>query len=395
MKRVVVLLIVLLGITASADAAPKAISVKKLVVVTPAPDAEGLVISGKTLVTYSNTGGLNSNVLLTGLDANGATLWQKTIDSGADEIVLAASVDGNGNIWLAGDSAALTPADTATTQLPPDNPDGVTVEPQSIIRNDMNQLTVWKVSPLGELIATYTLTQKTPPLVNAISVNTSGASIVGQIADKPYVISVSATGTFGKLVNVGTSKTQLNAVIRNSDGSTSVFGSSSETLGGKKNVGIRDGVLLKVIKVGVITSVVRSSASQAVRSWNSSDPSLVLTGSIKTGKKMESAITKFTSAFVPNWTIRIPSNGVSLVASAGGVTYAVIGSNSVIPGISGWKPTSTQLLLITLDGKGLVTGAYGAKELSLPTAVAYSKELGLYGLALASDGSVAIFRQST
>ena len=395
MKRVVVLLIVLLGITASADAAPKAISVKKLVVVTPAPDAEGLVISGKTLVTYSNTGGLNSNVLLTGLDANGATLWQKTIDSGADEIVLAASVDGNGNIWLAGDSAALTPADTATTQLPPDNPDGVTVEPQSIIRNDMNQLTVWKVSPLGELIATYTLTQKTPPLVNAISVNTSGASIVGQIADKPYVISVSATGTFGKLVNVGTSKTQLNAVIRNSDGSTSVFGSSSETLGGKKNVGIRDGVLLKVHKVGVITSVVRSSASQAVRSWNSSDPSLVLTGSIKTGKKMESAITKFTSAFVPNWTIRIPSNGVSLVASAGGVTYAVIGSNSVIPGISGWKPTSTQLLLITLDGKGLVTGAYGAKELSLPTAVAYSKELGLYGLALASDGSVAIFRQST
>ncbi|MSX60331.1 MAG: hypothetical protein F2768_03250, partial [Actinobacteria bacterium] len=366
MKRVAVLLIVLLGITASADAAPKTISVKKLLVVAPAPGAEGLVISGKTLVTYSNTSGINSNVVVTGLDSNGATLWQKTIDSGADEIALAASVDSNGDIWLAGDSAALTPSDTATTQLPPDNPDGVIVEPQSSIRNDMNQLTVWKVSPIGELIATYTLTQKTPPLVNAISINASGASIVGQIADKPYVISVSATGTFGKLINVGTSKTQLNAVIRNSDGSASVFGSSSETLGGKKNAGIRDGVLLKINKAGAITSVVRSSASKAVRSWNSSDPSLVLTGSIKTGKKNESAFTKFTSAFVPSWTIRIPSNGISLVTSAGGITYGVMGSNTVIPGISGWKPTSTQLLLLILDGKGLVTSAYGATELSFP-----------------------------
>ena len=394
MKRVAVLLIVLLGITASADAAPKTISVKKLLVVAPAPGAEGLVISGKTLVTYSNTSGINSNVVVTGLDSNGATLWQKTIDSGADEIALAASVDSNGDIWLAGDSAALTPSDTATTQLPPDNPDGVIGEPQSSIRNDMNQLTVWKVSPIGELIATYTLTQKTPPLVNAISINASGASIVGQIADKPYVISVSATGTFGKLINVGTSKTQLNAVIRNSDGSASVFGSSSETLGGKKNAGIRDGVLLKINKAGAITSVVRSSASKAVRSWNSSDPSLVLTGSIKTGKKNESAFTKFTSAFVPSWTIRIPSNGISLVTSAGGITYGVMGSNTVIPGISGWKPTSTQLLLLILDGKGLVTSAYGATELSFPTAVAYSKVLGLYGLALAGDGSVSIFRQS-
>ena len=78
MKRVAVLLIVLLGITASADAAPKTISVKKLLVVAPAPGAEGLVISGKTLVTYSNTSGINSNVVVTGLDSNGATLWQKT-----------------------------------------------------------------------------------------------------------------------------------------------------------------------------------------------------------------------------------------------------------------------------------------------------------------------------
>jgi hypothetical protein len=50
--------------------------------------------------------------------------------------------------------------------------------------------------------------------------------------------------------------------------------------------------------------------------------------------------------------------------------------------------------MLILDGKGLMSGAYGATELSIPTAIAYSKELGLYGLAIASDGSVAIFRQA-
>jgi hypothetical protein len=365
--------------------------VKKLDVITAAPGAEGLLISGKTLITYVNTGGSNSNIVLTGLDPSGAQQWLKTIDSGADEIALAGAVDSAGNLWLAGASAPVIPADTTTVQLPADNPDGVIAEPLTKLRSDMNLLTLWKISPIGDLLATYSLAQPTPALINAISVNATGISLVGRIADKPFALSITSTGAFGKLVTIGTSKTELNAVVRSPDGSLNVFGTSSETLGGKKIVGIRDGILAKINKAGAVTSVVRSSAPKAERSWNYADSSLALTGYVKTGKKIESAFTKFTAAFAPTWTIRIPSSGTSMVATGGALTYAVLGSNSAVTGVSGWKPTTTQLLLLTLDSKGVIAGAYGAPELSNPLSLTYSKDIGLYGLAQGSDGSVSIF----
>jgi len=374
-----------------ASAATKSIAMKKLDILTSAQGAEGLLISGKTVITYLNTSGTNTNIVLTGLDVNGVQLWQKTIDSGADEIALAGAVDGTGTVWLAGDSASLTPVDTSTIQLPADNPDGVVAEPLSRLRGDMNLLTLWKLSPTGDVLATYSLAQTVPTLINAISVNVSGVSVVGQINDKPFAISMSPTGIFGKPIMIGSSKTQLNSVVRNIDGSMSVFGTSSETLGGKKNVGIRDGILAKINKAGAVTSVVRSSAPKADRSWNFADTSLALTGYVKTGKKIESAFTKFTAAFAPTWTTRIPTNGVSMVATSGALTYAVMGSTSVIAGVTGWKATSPQLALIVFDSKGVITGAYGAPELVSPTALAFSKDIGIYGLAISNDGSLSIF----
>ena len=393
---IVALAVVPLNFSPIADAATKSVAIKKVDVLTTAPGAEGLLISGKTLITYVNTGGVNSNVVLTGLDPNGTQLWQKTIDSGADEIALAGAVDSSGNLWLAGASAQVVAAETTTVQLPPDNPDGVVAEPVTKLRSDMNLLTMWKLSPTGDLLATYSLTQPTPALISAISANASGVSLVGRLADQPFALSMSSTGAFGKLITIGTSKTQLNAVVRSADSTMSVFGSSSETLGGKKNSGIRDGILIKINKAGAVTSVVRSSAPKADRSWNYSDASLALSGYVKTGKKIESAITKFTAAFAPTWTIRIPSSGASIVATGGtltyaALTYAALGSNSVVTGVSGWKPTTTQLLLLALDSKGVIASAYGASELSNPLALAYSKEIGIYGLAQGTDGSVSIF----
>jgi hypothetical protein len=69
-----------------------------------------------------------------------------------------------------------------------------------------------------------------------------------------------------------------------------------------------------------------------------------------------------------------------------------MGSNSAIASITGWKPSKTQLLVVTLDSKGVMTGAFGSSELSEPLALAYSKELGIVGLALNADQSPAIFR---
>ena len=387
------ILISSITLSASAIAAPtKSVILKKLDPLVSTPLAEGLISSGKTLITYSNTGGTNSNILITGLDATGAQQWQKTIDSGADEIALAATVDSTGNLWFAGDSAPVTPVDTATVQLPADNPDNVVAEPQTKLRADMNLLTLWKVSPTGDLLATYSLAQTSPALVNGISVNSSGISIIGQLEDKPFVVSVSTTGTFGKVTTIGTSKTQLNAVVRNTDGTVNVFGTSSETLATKKNVGIHDGVLIKISKLGTIATVVRSSAPKADRSWISADNTLALTGYVKTGKVIETAFTKFTAAFAPTWTIRIPSAGDSQVLTAGTITYGALSSNSAINGVTGWKPTAPQLAVLAFNAKGIITSAYGFPALSIPLTLTYSKDLGLYGLAKTADGSVSLFK---
>ena len=96
MRRMWLLALVALLFATPAMAAPKAIQVKKLDIVAPTVSAEGLIATGKTLVTYFNTGALNSNIVLTGFDVTGAQLWLRTIDSGSDEIATAETVDAAG-----------------------------------------------------------------------------------------------------------------------------------------------------------------------------------------------------------------------------------------------------------------------------------------------------------
>jgi hypothetical protein len=391
MRRIAIFLVLLLVGTPPAVAAPKSVALKKLTIVATVAGAEKLVVSGKTLVTVSNSDGPNTNILLTGMDIKGVQLWQKTIDSGSDEVALATAVDPLGNIWLAGAASSITAPESATAAIQAENPDGVVAEPTTKLRSDLNILTLWKVSALGELLATYSSAQLSPPLINAISVNSSGVSVVGQLQDKPFLLSANNAGTFGKLLSIGTAKTQLNAVVRHGDGSISVFGSSTETLGGKKLAGVRDGILIKVSKTGTITSVVRSSAPKADRSWLAADSTLALTGYVKSGKVIESAFTKFTTAFAPTWTLRVPSTGSSLVQSAGSTTYGALQSNSVVSGVTGWRPTAPSLLLLSFDAKGVVTSASGSTELTEALSLTYSKDVGLVGLARTSAQSVAIF----
>lgn len=391
MRRIAIFLVLVLVGTTPAIAAPKSVALKKLTIVANVAGAEKLAVSGKTLITVSNSDGPNTNILLTGMDIKGVQLWQKTIDSGADEVALATAVDPLGNIWLAGAASSISAPESATAAIQAENPDGVVAEPTTKLRSDLNILTLWKVSALGEVLATYSSAQLSPPLINAISVNSSGVSVVGQLQDKPFLLSANNAGTFGKLLSIGTTKTQLNAVVRHGDGSISVFGSSAETLGGKKLAGVRDGVLIKVSKSGAIASVVRSSAPKADRSWIAADSTLALTGYVKSGKVIESAFTKFTSAFVPTWTLRVPSTGSSLVQSAGSTTYGALQSNSIVSGVTGWRPTAPSLLLLSFDAKGVVTSASGSTELTEALSLTYSKDVGLVGLARTSAQSVAIF----
>lgn len=395
MKRLLLLVFAASLVLPTASAAPKAVAVKKLDIVASAVSAEGLVATGKTLVTYSNTGSTNSNIELTGLDVTGVQQWVRTIDSGVDEIATAAAVDAAGNIWLAGSSAAVTVPESVTAAISAENPDGVVAEELPKVRSDMNQITIWKLSPIGELLATFLSVQTSPALVSALSVNSSGISLVGVLADRPFLISATPTGVFAKPLFIGTNKSALNAVVRSPDGSVNLFGESSETLGGKKVAGARDGILVKVSKAGAITSVVRSSAIKAQRSWLAADSTLTLTGYVKSGKVIESAFTKFNSSFVPTWTMRIPSTGSSTVLTAAGTTYGALSSNSAIKGVTGWKPTTPTLLLATFTNKGVMTGAYADSQLSAPISLVYTKELGLCGLARGSADSISIFRLAT
>jgi len=66
MKKLLLLIFAASLLSPAAVAVPKAVAVKKLDIVASAVNAEGLVATGKTLVTYSNTGSTNSNYPLNG-----------------------------------------------------------------------------------------------------------------------------------------------------------------------------------------------------------------------------------------------------------------------------------------------------------------------------------------
>jgi hypothetical protein len=166
-----------------------------------------------------------------------------------------------------------------------------------------------------------------------------------------------------------------------------VVGSSSETLSGKKVVGVTDGILVKVSKALKITSVVRSSVAKGKRIWNNTSSSLLLTGEVIAGGKTESAVTKFSMSFVPTWTYRFASTGSALSASS---THAFFISTAAITQLN-WNPKTPTPLLITFDSKGIITaadsGPAGQREV---LGLIISKEIGVLALTSSAE-SVSIF----
>ncbi|MFM6841997.1 MAG: hypothetical protein ACKOVI_06250 [Candidatus Planktophila sp.] len=391
MKRALIAVALLSLISPSAFAAPKAIPVQLGSIYAAPVGTEMFLQSAQNTIFITNPVAQSADIRVTAVDLTNTEVWQLTIDSGLSEVAMAASVDPLGNIWIAG-AAAIAPApETATPIDGVDNPDQVTIDAPTDLRPDLSQLALWKISSSGELSATYLAPQKTIPLISSLSATNSGISIVGAIDAKPFIVTSTTSGIFGKLVVLGSSKTEFNTVVRNSDGTSSIYGSSAETLAGKKLAGIRDGVLIKVSKSGAITSLVRSSALKASRSWISGDSSYLVSGPVITGKVTETAITKFTSAFSPSWTLRLPSIGPSTTLTANGNSYLAFTSRSAIAGISGWRPNQPSLLLLTFDSKGVLKAATALPGLVTPILLAYSPAKGVVGLASASDGTVSIF----
>ena len=391
MKRLLSLVLIAAFLfTPAANSAPKKISVKPMQLVTTVgtPDeVSGVVVSGKSLIVY---GSKASKAYARAVDTTGKELWNLSLDQSPASIATAAAVDSAGDIWIAGATPlalGLTPPSPAAT---PVNPDNAAATPTTAVGN-LQAVTIWKLTAAGVLASTNTLPTSSVVFPTAISVDRNGASIVGIIGTEKgsagFFVNSDKAGVFGKLLQIGSASTTTDAVVRHTDGSFTVAGSSSETLAGKKVAGVTDGVLIKISKALKITSVIRSSAVKGKRIWNSATSTLLLGGEVVAGGKTETAITKFSSSFAPTWTYRFASTGPAVTV---GSTYAAFISTGATPQLN-WNPKVATPLLLTFDAKGAITaadsGPIGQKEV---LGAVLSKELGLLVVTSSAD-TVSIF----
>ncbi len=376
MKRIFPLVIAALLLSAlPATAAPKSVAATEISKVSTITEYEGAVISPQGITIFSN---VDKKVQLTSLDFAGSQRWTVTLEGFSDQIAMAATTEKDGTIWLAGMSAASAATETASATTPATNVDGVIVEAVPNVRNDLNAITVWKVSPTGSLLATQSDTPTAPMLITAISQTSTGMTIRGGRGAGTVIVNVTPAGKFTTSKPIGTAKSSFTHVFRNSDGSANIYGSSSETLAGKRLAGSRDGILAKVSKTGALTNVVRSSANRATRSWVSATSTIFLVGDVKVGGKNETAFTKFNSSFAPTWTQRLPSTGAQRVANgANGSHYALFNSTSSIAGVTGWRPTSASPIVLRFDNKGVITQALKAPQIKSADAISFIPGVGL------------------
>lgn len=370
--------------TPVAQAAPKTVSIKPLKVFSQSSSAEAIVANSKAIYTYENIMGLSADIKVRAFDFTGTEIWSQTVDSGLDEVATAMAVDSQGTLWLVGNKAIAPQSESATAATGALNPDGIEIEDIQELRPDMKNISVWQISATGEIIGQTSI--ETVALIDAISVSLSGLSILASRESEPFLITLSQ-GKFSKELKIGTAKTKLGAITRSNDGTTYLFGSSSEILGGKKLVGRVDGILIKIAKTGSISSVARSSAPKAIRDWQSTTSSLFVTGSVKSGTTVESAITKFNSSFVPSWTTRISSTGRTMASSGvSGSFYAILEPTSAIKGVTGFKVVKGQSVVLQFDSKGLLISAFTPAEITSIITSTYSSTAGLF--LLTTDGKI-------
>ena len=354
MKRLLSLVVISsLFFTPLANAAPKKPVVKSLKLLTTIGSVDefsGIVASGKTIIVYGNKG---DKSFAKALDLTGNELWNIELDKASPSVVTAATVDSSGVMWLAGSTSLARATPTPSPTVSVLNPDK-TIPVADIFSADLDAFSLWSLNPTTQALTQYTVQLSAPILINSIAVDKNGITAVGSSGT---IINADLSGKIAKPINVGTESTVFESVVKNTDGSITLVGSSGETLGGKKLVGKVDGVIIKVSKVGKVVSVVRSSAPKASRNWLSATNSLLLGGEVITGAKAESAVTKFSNAYVPTWTYRLSSSGETFTA---GSTFAFFQSKGAITQLANWAPKSAQALLLTFDAKGVITGGYSA-----------------------------------
>lgn len=160
--------------------------------------------NGGGWVTTPTLGGTDG--FITDLDLSGTHLWDLRLGTTGDEIATDVAKDSLGSFWVLGAANSLTsPSASPAPSTTPLNPDGISIDPTTAANLGLTQLTVWKVSRAGQLLATYSLLA--PAVINPQHIRFDGSAnftITGQIAagasTKNFSLSLDASGSFGTIV---------------------------------------------------------------------------------------------------------------------------------------------------------------------------------------------------
>ena len=361
-RKIALLLSALLIVTTTPVSATP---VNPLVIIKTIPmdqDVAGMLVGDSAIYLFGNT---QTGGYVTALNKDGSQKWLHSFSDLTAFTIAAGALDANGNIWLAGASAAPIAMPSAVNPSPTAaNPDGVVIGDDGAIRPDLTNLTLWKVSSAGSGAGKYQLPLTAPVLPTSLSVSKSGISIVAWQSAGSLFVSADLLGKFGKTLNIGKTTTTLDKVIRNSDGSSILLGSSTELFLGNKAIGVRDGLIIKVDATPKIVQSVRSGEKGATRNWAFATESLLLGGYLKNKTTTQATITKFETTFKPAWSVRYKSTSSAVVANGSNTTYYAAYEKSGAG------------VLITFDknGKNVATNSF----LGQPVAMEFNKVFGLF-----------------
>lgn len=325
-------------------------------------DIAGMLVGDSAIYLFGNT---PTGGYVTALNKDGSQKWLHSFSDLRAFTISAGTLDSSGNIWLAGASAApIAIAGAANPSPTAANPDGVVIGDEGAIRPDLNNLTLWKVSSGGTGAGRYELPLTAPVLPTSLSANKSGISIVAWQSAGSLFVAADLSGKFGKPLRVGKTTTTLDKVVRNSDGSSILLGSSTELFLGNKAIGARDGVIIKVDATPKIVQSVRSGEKGATRNWSSATSSLLLGGYLKSKTTSLATITKFGTTLKPTWSVRYKATSSAVVAIGSSTTSYAAYENSGAGS------------LMTFDKKGKVTATNSFQ--GQPIAVEFNKTFGLF-----------------
>lgn len=203
--------------------APKSIKVSlaKPDVITKLSGAEGdqvasALISPTSLfligtVESSTVGG--SDGYLASYDFTGTKVWELHLGGLPDEIATAGVIDKAGNLWIVGSQSGVTNPQLPATDTQSINVDNVNVTPTFNPGGSLTQLTLWKVSATGQLLATYNMESGGLIVPRSISVTAIGLQIMGSIDDQYFTVNSDLLGNFGKLSKTFTKPTASSATL--------------------------------------------------------------------------------------------------------------------------------------------------------------------------------------